>query len=221
MVISADLKPRYVINQIILRAIFSRNSIHILLVPGLNVRLQSLVDFSCFAFVVDDDGWNQLSELNEWCREISHAHYPVPNMIVSYYEQRRRLLADDNDINLGDDTSMFIESVDEPENISNYHLHRDAGRRAFTPQNVANLKPVSYNVQTIKEIKSDFIALNLLDGYAKSATNHANKMSKIDKKRRTEIYQPLVIHKVQNSSGKRPNKKLNRKNRIRQGESLG
>lgn len=210
LVLSSDLKPRYVINQLILKAISSNDGIHILLVPGLNGHLEGIVGFPCFAFVVDQDGCQQLAELNGWCGDILRIHHPVPDTILSYYAQRRRVLANANDINMDDNASMPIKSANEPENTSQFLLHRDANcdQRAFVPQNAALLRPVAYNVQTLNQTKSDFISLDLLGG-----ASQAKKRPKKEKKKSPQLYQPLVIHKVQNSSGERLSKALQKKNK--------
>lgn len=210
LVISSDLKPRYVINQIILKAISSNDGINILVVPGLNGHLQGIVGFPCFAFVVDTDGCQQLAELNDWCSDILRIHHPVPDTILSYYAQRRRVLANANDIIMDDNSSIPIKCANDPENSSKYLLHKDANcdQRAFVPQNAALLKPVAYNVQTLKQTKSDFISLDVLGG-----ANQTKKRPKKEKKKATQLYQPLVIHKVQNSSGERLSKTLKKKNK--------
>lgn len=224
LVLSADLKPRYVINQIILKAIASNEGISIFLVSGLQSPLQAIVDFSCFAFVITDAGWQQLPELRQWCTENTRSHYPIPEIITSYYKQRKNVLASTNDIDMECDSSNTIPTSSAVETVhsSDLHLPKVYAKRAFVPQNAANFKPVAFKIQTIKHTKNDFISLELPGGSSdqqpnKNKRKREQEQNKEKKRKKVKsdasiIYQSLIIHKVQNSSGNKE-KKLLKKNK--------
>lgn len=226
LVLSADLKPRYIINQIILKAIANNKAITILLVPGLNTRLQSIVDFSCFAFVIADVGWQQLVELRQWCTDIIRSNHPIPDVITTYYKQRKSILDDaKNDAKMDCNTSTAIPFKStlnaQTVNTSNYHLTKVNAQRAFVPQNAVNLKPVAFKVQTIKHMKSDFISLEGTGGSVDHKPSKTKRKSEKEKKRKVKsdasiIYQSLIIHKVQNSSNviEKKQAKKKKKNQI-------
>lgn len=185
----------------ILKALASNDGITILLVSSLNSRIEQIVNFSCFAFVILDAGCQQLRQLHKWCTDIVRSHYPIPEQILSYYEQRRRTPASKDASGIGCNSSITVPLHTAAETIivDRYHLTKKHMERAFIPQNAANLKPVSFKVQTIKKMKSEFISLDLQDS---GSDFHSKKKTKYQKdtSRITPVYHPLVIHKIKNSS---------------------
>lgn len=196
----------------ILKAIASNDGIKILLVSGLNSRIEQIVNFSCFAFVILDAGWQQLLELQEWCTDIVRSHYPMPEKILLYYEQRRSVPASigETDIDSNTPKAVPLRSTDETIIADRYHLTKNSVERSFIPPNAANLKPVSFKVQTIKKMKTEFISLNLQDG---DSDFHPKKKKKhqTEKNRITPLYHPLVIHKIKNSSDDKASKSSKKK----------
>lgn len=219
LIISADLKPRYIVNQIILQAISSNEHIIIFLVSNLNNLLQELVKFSCYAFVILDDGIEQLPELYSWSKEISIKYHPIPELIDSYFKQRKRSLISKEDSKCTTEPSCHSETKDV--NVNSLYLTKEDSQRGFIPNNAINLKPSTLRVGSIKRIKADFISLDLQENdkiQFATASHPVRKKKHFKKEKKSQaslkLYQPLIIHKVQNSSNKIKKKRNKKKKNI-------
>lgn len=219
---SADLKPRYVINQIILLALAKHDEISILCVSNLEEKIKSLVDFPCFAFVVTDDCSPKLTKLIDWCKLTITSHYPVPAFIQSYFKHRSNVELDSS---APMETNTSQEIIVQSENVSfdSLYLIKNNGnlgqqQRAFIPQNAINLKPLSFEVATsLGKDQSDFISLHAFDGDDKPIRTLSQPVANQSKQsagnkwtKHKNQYQSVTINKIQgnvNKTQKNPNKK--------------
>lgn len=163
LVLSADLKPRYVINQIILLALARNETVHIFCVPNLEHEMRSLVDFACFAFAIGDVEMSPWKQVFAWCKTMTIERYPVPELIRAYFDAHRRRTSSKNET-IPMETESVVAIADVP--LSHVHLVRPSAapeRRAFIPTNAINLKPMSFGVTSLGKIKSDFISLDTFD----------------------------------------------------------
>lgn len=167
LIVSADLKPRYVINQIILLALARNEATKILCVPNLENEMKTLVDFQCFAFAINDNESSEYRKLFEWCEIVTTERYPVPTLIRTYFNTRRRTTDTEiESIPMDTDSGSAQCSRCNEIPLSDLYLIRsctEPKQRAFIPKNAINLKPLSFDVMSLDKIKSDFISLDTFD----------------------------------------------------------
>lgn len=226
LIISADLKPRFVVNQIILLALGANQETRILCVPNMDKLMQPILNFPCFAFVISNESWSRFSALDEWTAELVEKHFPVSDVNEAYFGQQK------------DDKTTCSMEIDEPEtksakkfgsveekiDLNSIYLTRDKSepnQRVFVPKNAINMKPIALELESLNKIKSDYISL---DAYGSSAgpsssqnpNNTKESEKKLKRKRKTPLvlYRALTVHKVQsnpNKVKKNKNKKKNKK----------
>lgn len=197
LVLSADLKPKYVANQIILQAFAANEDIRILCVSSLANLIQPILNFSCYAFVIDD--WSQFGELEKWTAEMISEHFPVPATIQKYFDQRRE--SKNCLMEVDKSNSKQIQMPEEVIEASRYYLKKsESNQRAFVPNNAINLKPIALEIESLNKIKSDFISLATYDGTNDQSTS--SKHFKKSKKRPLTLYRELTIHKIQSNPNK-------------------
>lgn len=166
VILSSDLKPRYVINQVILLALARNESINILCVPNLEQEIKSLVDFQCFALAISDVESSEFQKLFEWCRIVTTERYPVPKLIREYFCARQQTSSEIESIPMETDNASAQCSRHVERSVSQLHLTRSntaPEQRAFIPKNAISFKPLSFDVTSLDKIKSDFISLDAFD----------------------------------------------------------
>lgn len=205
--ISADLKPRYVVNRFILRGRAYNKQINILCLPNLDKLIQTLLGFSCFALIITENQSHEFDELFNWCHKVfidSHGTSSLNESILSEqyfrkrngsynsYQNKNKVSNDDYGLNLH---QIYVSSGDVI-----------PGQRAFHPANSGHFKPLDLKITPINEIGSDFIQLNTFDATGSLPIdlnlrrNHEqHKKTKRNKymEKLTDLYQPLTIHKIQ------------------------
>lgn len=198
LVLSADLKPRYVANQIILQALASNEHIRILCVPNLESITQIIFKFSCYAFVISD--WSKLPELDKWTTGVINEHFPVPKLIDSYFGEKRKT----TEMEVDESQTKKPQLIEENVNVNSFYLSKDnckPNERAFVPRNAINLKPIALEIESIHKIKSDFISIDSDDdNYGPSKQLH--KKSKKHNKTPLALYRDLTVYKVQSNPNK-------------------
>lgn len=223
LVLSADLKPRYVANQIILQALACNEDIRIVCVPNLASWSTSLFNFSCYAFVISQENWTELLELDQWTANLISTKFPLPSIITTQLAKRKQ-----NKQNYAMDV---VESKTAPNRLQNsnekyvdindlYLLKHDgkAEQRAFVPQNGINLKPIALEIESLNKMKTDFVSLDTYDNSNEASTlSHKPSGYKHSKKRPLTLYRELTIHKIQNNPNKvKKFKNKNKKNKNKQ-----
>lgn len=166
VILSADLKPRYVINQIILLALARNVTITILCVPNLEQEMKSLLDFQCFAFAINDSDSSELHKLFEWCQIVTSERHPVPKLIREYFRTRQQTSSAIDSIPMEMDNALAQRSTNVERSLRDLHLIRSSTapeQRAFIPKNAISFKPLSFDVTSLDKIKSDFISLDAFD----------------------------------------------------------
>lgn len=210
LILSADLKPRYVANQIIVQALAGNEAIRILCVPNLNDILRTIVHFSCYAFVINS--WADFSQLDEWTLTVINDNYPVPQVIRSHFAQRQETCSMEVDEYQAKHTKIIAhQCTREHVNIKHLHLYRincESIQRVFVPKNGINLKPIALEIESLNKIKSDYISLDAVDGGSIS-TGFQRKSTKMSK-RPSALYRDLTIYKIQNNPKKGKKLKTNR-----------
>lgn len=164
VILSAELKPRYVINQVILLALAHNEAVNIFCVPNLAEIMKEFISFPCFAFtlIVNDRECTKLDDLLHWCAIRKEQSHPVPNTITEYFslKNNRKPVSEDVEVNL-----LKLES-DEKDSESVdftklYLIKKTEGpKRLFVPENASDLKPLLSNVARSTFDQSDFISLS-------------------------------------------------------------
>lgn len=232
LVLSADLKPRYIANQIILLALGANEGIRILCVPNMKNVFEPILNFTCYAFVISAENLSRFAELDKWTANLIDKHFPVSPIIEAHFGNRRNknqtcppdaMDVDELEAQSCKQISSSIETVD----FDQIYLTRkncEPNRRAFVPNNAVNLKPIAFELESLNKIKSDFISLDTYDNssggpstsqHPKYPNEFPNKKQK-KKKTPLVLYKPLIVHKVQsnpNKEKKHKNKNKNKKNK--------
>lgn len=215
LVLSADLKPRYVANQIIVQALANNADIRILCVANMAIFTQNLLNFSCYAFVVGHEHWLEMLELNAWTAKIIDENFPLPLFIKEHYAKQQD---SHSSISMEVDEEYQIIKQKVPSdpnfvagnfNLKHLHLTRNNCDRAFVPKNAINLKPIALEIESLNKIKSDFISLETYNNSNDEASTfdfksvkRSENQAKKKGKRPLAMYRELTIHKIQNNPNK-------------------
>lgn len=153
LIISADLKPRYVINQIILLAVTRNSSINVLCVSSLNNRLNRIVPFSCFCLCVlkNDDNSTELRPIVDWCRSIIEIHHPINQQYFNIADPNQpepQVNADSDPMNAANAPNIEMADV----SFEKMYLMKAVHERAFVPTNTTTTKTFASS--------NDFISLD-------------------------------------------------------------
>lgn len=226
LVLSADLKPRYVANQIIVQALSNNPDIRILCVANMTKFTEILLNFPCYALVVGSEHWCEMPELDTWTTKIIGENFPLPPLIKEHFTKQQNLNAEtpmevDDQCHIGKQNDIPAKNILGDCDSERLYLtrHCDANERAFVPKNAINLKPIALEIQPLNKIKSDFISL---ETYSNSNDRPQCSDFKSPKgfqrkgKRPLALYRELTIHKIQNNPNKvkkskdKKNKKKNK-----------
>lgn len=213
LILSADLKPRYVANQIIVQALANNANIHILCIANMVNFTQILLNFPCYAFVVDHKNWPQMLELNSFAAKIVDDNHPLPPLIKEQFAKRKDASHSSNTPMDVDEQCQRQKETIQSKHLVNYsdvkhlHLRRDANQRAFIPKNGINLTPIALEIESLNKIKSDFISLETYNNEASASTSFkptktfgCNTQAKT--KRPLALYRELTVNKIQNNPSK-------------------
>lgn len=208
-------------NQIILQALACNDDIRILCVPNLETLTRPILNFSCYAFVIDN--WSQFPVLDKWTATLISENFPIPSIIETYFAQRKN-----NKIAAVVEPKIKPQKLNEVENIeiNRFYLTRENGndnQRAFVPKNAIDQKPITFEIESLNKIKLDFISLDTYDSHDDRPTcssNFGNLIQKRHKKHNKSplaLYRDLTVHKVQNNPNKfkKPKQKKNNKNKMK------
>lgn len=202
LALSADLKPKYVANQIILQALACNDDIRILCISNLATLTQSLFNFSCYSFVITDEKWGDFLKLDKWTTALIKEHFPIPSVIQAHFMKRRANDGNPMEVDAPQPKKRSpINSSEMPFKVSGLHLTRDScnsNERAFVPKNAINLKPIALEMGSLNKIKSDFISLDTYD--TDRASTYKNPMK--TRKRPLTLYRELTVNKVQSNPNK-------------------
>lgn len=133
LIISADLKPRYVINQIILLALTRNKSINVVCVSNLNNRLSQILPFSCFCFCMVKHDDDRLRPIIGWCKSIIEINHPIDQQYC-HIPQKNETQNQDEDSNIleaANATNIEMQAV----SFEKLYLMKPACERAFVPNN--------------------------------------------------------------------------------------
>lgn len=219
LVLSADLKPRYVANQIIVQALANNADIRILCVPNMATFTQNLLNFPCYALVVGHEHWLEMSDLNAWTANIIDENFPIPQLIKEHYAKQQDThlsspMQVDKEFQKGKQKEKAgSKSFGSDVNLKHLHLTRDNcgdNQRAFVPNNAINLKPIALEIESLNKIKSDFISFETYSNsndepstsFDFKSAHGFGKQPKNKGKRPLAMYRELTIHKIQNNPNK-------------------
>lgn len=201
-------------NQIIVQALANNPDIRILCVPNMVNFTQTLLHFPCYAFVVGHECWHQMTELDVWSAEIVRESFPLPQFIEDHFAKRQRTTDSSVPMDIDEQTHVKKrnESVDSKHivrdsDVKHLHLKRDGcnarQQRSFVPKNGMNLKPIGLEIESLNQIKSDFVSLETYDNEA-SAFDFGSRAKGFKKmaKRPLALYRELTINKIQNNPNK-------------------
>lgn len=195
-------------NQIILQALATNKHIRILCVPNLDSFTQTILKFSCYAFVISN--WSNLSQLDKWTADLIGEHFPVPQLIESYFDQRREKTST---MEVNEPEMKKPRLTEEMIEVNRFYLKREnckSNERAFVPKNANNLKPIALEIESLNKIKSEFISLDTYNN-SYSQAKQFHKKSKNNNKTPLALYRDLTVHKVQGNPNKV--KKIRNKNK--------
>lgn len=230
LVLSADLKPKYVTNQIIIQALANNQDIRILCITNMTNFTQTLLNFSCYAFVVGHEHWSEMPELDLWTAKIVDENFPLPLLIKKHFPKRPETNSN-TAMEVDEQCQMTKEKGTkiDPNNIvcdgdlKDLHLIRDncdVDQRVFVPKNGINLKPIVLEIESLNKIKSDFVSLETYSNSNDATSTFdfksikgCEKNAKKKGKRPLALYRELTIHKIQNNPNKmkKPNDRKNKK----------
>lgn len=204
--ISADLKPRYVVNRIILLANTYNKEINYLCLPNMDKLIQKLLGFSCFALTITDNQSHEFDELFNWCHKILIDSRETSSLNQSTFSEQcfRKCIGPDNSYQ----NRNKVSYEDDGLNFNEIYLSSGddiPGQRAFHPMNSKHFKPLDLILKPLNQIRSDFIQLDTFDATCsvpivrnyKITHKQLKKMNR-DKymEKSTHLYQPLSIHKI-------------------------
>lgn len=211
LAISAELKPRYVVNQIILQALSCNEQINIFCIPNMESLMYDYVKFPCFAFIIIENDLPAFEKLFTWSTNVIQNIHKVPVSISSYFAEGNQLeQMDMNEIE-------YKELAPHEDNVHHLYLFEENNsfsQRAFIPKNAINLKPSTLKIDPLNQIRSDFISLNTFDHSSPISISKPRKGNKLHGKKDDRkkvmtpmrLYQALTIHKIQgNSNGNKKN----------------
>lgn len=211
LVLSADLKPRFVANQIILLALGANHETRIVCVPNLDILMLPLLNFSCYAFVISEESWSRFPDLDKWTADLVEKHFPVSEVIDAYFTEPRYKTTSCSMETDGSDEHTS-RRAEEKIDFDSIYLTRDESKpnqRAFVPKNAINLKPIALEIESLNKVKSDYISLDTFDANSGPSTRQNTNCekdvgSKLKKKRKPPLvlYRPLTLEKVQNNPNK-------------------
>lgn len=190
LVLSADLKPRYVVNQIILLALAHNPDTRVLCLTRLNERLSAIVPFSCFCMAITTDGPDALRPLVDWCKAIIDQYHPNPNLNVRQVKKRVPIESSSPAEGVKDSAEMEDVSFD------NLYLTKSTkGTRSFVPSNAIK------SVQTT----NDFISLGSTMTKSSDKTSSGADVAKsINKEIRDKLnLRPIEEKPVKNMAQKK------------------
>lgn len=205
-------------NQIIVQALANNSDIRILCVANMTIFTQTLLNFSCYAFVVGHEHWFEMSELDRWTAKIVEENFPLPQLIKEHYAKQQEsdsiipMEVDEQNQMRKPKEIIATKSILDVGDLKYLHLIRnncDAHQRAFVPKNGINLKPIALEIESLNKIKSDFISLETYSNSNEEASTFDSKSSrgfeknaKKKGKRPLTLYRELTIHKIQNNPNK-------------------
>lgn len=209
--ISDNLKPRYVVNRIILRAIAYNKGINIICLPNMDKLIQKLLGFTCFALTITENKMQEFDEIFNWCHEILIVSQETSSLNQSTFSEQGFKKCDGSEIEQVQNTNKLSYENDGLNFKQIYLSSGDnmLGQRVFHPVNSEHFKPMDLILEPIKQIRSDFIQVNKFD--AKGSINiepyvgrkrNQNKRTNNYAEKLIDIYQPLTLHKIQQNPQK-------------------
>ncbi|KAG4065603.1 hypothetical protein HA402_012593 [Bradysia odoriphaga] len=226
--ISSKIRPKYIVDQIIIMAVTKNPNSRILCVPDMDAALQDVLGFSCQCLAVVDDQ----NEIWNWSVEKSK-QFAVPKSLQESKPVTERM---DIDAKPQEKRPVVRDEVD----VSALHLHKENGNdRAFIPSgtmstkdtgndfislgsinvNIANIRPIHQMISKDQKVgktgAKTIFKPNLLA--EKFPTKH--KVKTANKQRYHNHnkfnYLPLKVNKIQANADKirNKNKKKNKKNK--------
>lgn len=177
--------------------------------------LQPILNFPCYAFVIDN--WSQFIALEKWTKKLISEHFPVPTTLQSYFDQRRKNKNCPMEVDESETKAPKLKPPEEVIEVNQFYLTKascEKNQRAFLPKNAINLKPIALELESLNKIKSDFISLDTHNGNSNDQASFS-KHTKKHKKRPLTLYRELTINKIQsnpNKVKKFKNKKDKKKN---------
>ncbi|KAJ6645352.1 hypothetical protein Bhyg_00557, partial [Pseudolycoriella hygida] len=137
--ISSNIRPKYVVDQIITMTLTKNAKSKVFCVPDLDAALSKVLGFSCQCLVIPDrqnEMWNWISEKSK--------QFPLPNC----FEERHAIKAKGMDVKYNQTTSVCANES-EAVDVSKIYLRKEnSNERVFVPSGT-----------TLTKSGNDFIAL--------------------------------------------------------------
>lgn len=230
LVISADLKPRYIVNQIILLALARNPAISILCVPQLSQQLREVVNFPCFCMAIAGDTSVELQPILDWCQTMVTEHHPKPSdNNKSTPLQRNLSLKPDQDIGCQSDVIMTVADLHLKKTVINARLFVPSnGKKSETPtndfillnddepQSTSNTSGARALAASIdKEIRDKLVIeiqpkqRNAEERMSKCHTPNANKIRKEQHRHPNQQYSSLTVLKTHGNQSRVQKKTIN------------
>lgn len=174
VLISTEIKPKFIINQIICLIISNYQTTKILCVPNLKLITEEIFGISSLLMIIR----NQMLPLIEnWVRNKSE-NYPIPKELIQYYGNKNINEKQDSknipeikikEIKAGTSNLQKHKSSKESNhnnviNFNDLYLKRPSEKyqRAFIPDNAKNLKPLNFDIVPNKSAEwgNDYISFS-------------------------------------------------------------
>lgn len=150
--ISADIKPRYAANQIILLTLFHNQQTQIFCVPNLNQELSKILPFPCFCFAIRANSGLNTKPLWEWGKlALSNSNSDRHEVLNHVQKLKAAKLTD----SVKTSTNRLSSDIEMTETVAfeDLYLVQNKSGRAFTPRKNDSLSSlsISSNYMTIND----------------------------------------------------------------------
>jgi len=147
VLVSTDLKPHFIVKQLILLGFTQNRNIKFLCVPELDNMLEKFIPFNCKIIGIAEQTAGTYKTINNWINEESKM-FSIPEHLINLHKNNTTEITQNDEKN----TKVLVDDCDN-EKITDCHLSRQAHqrRRVFLPSNVQIKKKI---------IKNDFLSFN-------------------------------------------------------------
>lgn len=178
LLISADIKPRFIVEQIIFQALTKNEAIIILCVPKMCEHFKKFIKFSCLSLIIlKSSESTTFANSIEWMKELSK-RYPIKNALakslkkINFYSKTGDEMVDTKPLIISKkrNTEPNVE-ID----FSELYLQKpNSSERSFVPDKIATKQSQLKSIEPMNNL-SDYISFN--DDDIEMNTEESSKQS--------------------------------------------
>lgn len=231
LLISADIKPQFVIEQIIFQTLTQNAQTKILCIPNMDELFKKFLKFSCLCLMLSNSSESPYRNAIKWISDLSK-NYPVTKSFAELLSTIVRKSTDDQCSMIVEesvrqkDDSTAVEAID----FSELYVRKISSQRAFVPNDgskqgrLKTVKPmtndgsdyISFSNDTVMENEHKTLKTDIHSNAQKSATSKVSKKKKKKPKTVKEAIVPsenlfnyitLKVNKIQGNPNKRKKNK--------------